>query len=143
MAHNICHALVDIDTLNASYYRSNCDRFIQHIDSIEMMVSQLLEPYKGSAFAIYHPSLSYFARDYGLKQLCLEHMGKENSVLTLKNTVDEARQNGVKVVFVQQEFNPRQVETFARELGADVVMINPLNYDWDSEIIDIAHAIAR
>ena len=67
-------------------------------------------------------------------------MGKENSAIVLKNVVDEAIDKDVKVVFVQQEFNPRQVETFARELGVDVVMINPLNYDWATEIIDIAHA---
>ena len=66
-----------------------------------------------------------------------------NSALTLKNTIDEAIDKGVKVVFVQQEFNPRQVATFARELDAEVVTINPLNYDWATEIIDIAHAIAR
>ena len=73
----------------------------------------------------------------------IENMGKENSAVALKNTVDEAIEHDVKVVFVQQEFNPRQVETFARELDAEVVKINPLNYDWATEIIDIAHAIAR
>ena len=143
MAQNMCRALIEIDSLNASYYQANCDKLIQRIDSVESVVSQLLAPYRGEAFAIYHPSLTYLARDYGLSQLCLENMGKENSALTLKNTIDEAIDKGVKVVFVQQEFNPRQVATFARELDAEVVTINPLNYDWATEIIDIAHAIAR
>ena len=143
MAQNICMALVELDTVHSAYYRANCDKLIQRIDSVDSVVSQVLEPCKGSAFAIYHPSLSYLARDYGLLQLCLENMGKENSAVALKNTVEEAIERDVKVVFVQQEFNPRQVETFARELNAEVVMINPLNYDWATEIIDIAHAIAR
>ena len=64
-------------------------------------------------------------------------------MLALRNRVDEAQNSGVKVVFIQQEFNPRQVETFARELDAEVITINPLNYDWAAEIINIAHAIAR
>ena len=143
MAQNICTALTEIDSIHSAYYQANCDRLMQRIDSVESVVSQVLEPCKGSAFAIYHPSLSYLARDYGLLQLCLENMGKENSAVALKNTVDEAIEHDVKVVFVQQEFNPRQVETFARELDAEVVKINPLNYDWATEIIDIAHAIAR
>ena len=143
MAQNICTALTEIDSIHSAYYQANCDRLMQRIDSVESVVSQVLDPCKGSAFAIYHPSLSYLARDYGLLQLCLENMGKENSAVALKNTVDEAIEHDVKVVFVQQEFNPRQVETFARELDAEVVKINPLNYDWATEIIDIAHAIAR
>ncbi|MBR5843502.1 MAG: zinc ABC transporter substrate-binding protein [Bacteroidaceae bacterium] len=143
MARNICRALTEIDADNASYYRANCDKLIQRIDSVDAVVEELLAPCRGMAFAIYHPSLSYLARDYGLSQLCLENMGKENSAMALKNTVDEAIEHGVKVVFVQQEFNPRQVETFARELNAEVVTINPLNYDWATEIINIAHAIAR
>ena len=143
MAQNICMALVELDTVHSAYYRANCDKLIQRIDSVDSVVLQVLEPCKGSAFAIYHPSLSYLARDYGLLQLCLENMGKENSAVALKNTVEEAIERDVKVVFVQQEFNPRQVETLARELNAEVVMINPLNYDWATEIIDIAHAIAR
>ena len=143
MAHNICSALSEIDSEYAGYYEDNCARLIQHIDSVERVVSSLLEPCRGTAFAIYHPSLSYLARDYGLLQLSLENMGKENSALALKKTVDEAIDNGVRVVFVQQEFNPRQVETFARELDAEVITINPLNYDWATEIINIAHAIAR
>ena len=143
MAQNICAALTELDAANATYYRANCDKLTQRIDSVEAVVAQLLEPCQGAAFAIYHPSLSYLARDYGLLQLCIENMGKENSAIVLKNVVDEAIDKDVKVVFVQQEFNPRQVETFARELGVDVVMINPLNYDWATEIIDIAHAIAR
>jgi zinc transport system substrate-binding protein len=135
--------LSEIDSEYAAYYEENCERLIQRIDSVESVVSTLLEPCRGTAFAIYHPSLSYLARDYGLMQLCLENMGKENSALALKKTVDKAIDNGVKVVFVQQEFNPRQVETFARELDAEVITINPLNYDWATEIINIAHAIAR
>lgn len=143
MARNICGALTELDADNAAYYANNYNQFIQHIDSVEAVVSSLLMPCRGETFAIYHPSLSYFAQDYGLKQLCLEQMGKENSALSMKESVDEARRAGVRVVFVQREFNPRQVETFAGELDAEIVMINPLNYDWDTEIIDIAHAIAR
>lgn len=143
MAHNIYVALMELDAAHASDYRSNYERLVQHIDSVDSVVTDLLEPYRGTAFAIYHPSLSYLARDYGLTQLCLENMGKENSALTMKNTVDEAMQSGVRVVFVQREFNPRQVETFARELDAEVVTINPLNYNCTTEIIDIAHALAR
>ena len=143
MAHNIYRALVELDAEGEEYYRDNYQRFVHHIDSVDSVVSEILAPVQGRAFAIYHPSLTYLARDYGVRQLCIEHSGKENSALSLMSVIDEARRCDVKVVFVQQEFDTRHVATFARELNADVVTINPLNYEWSNEIIDIAHAIAR
>ena len=46
-------------------------------------------------------------------------------------------------VFIQNEFNPEQVNTFAKEIGASVVVINPLAYDFIEEIKKVAYAIAE
>ena len=143
MARNICRALSEIDSEYAAYYEENCERLIQRIDSVESVVSTLLEPCRGTAFAIYHPSLSYMARDYGLQQIAIENAGKESSAHSMKNVIDEAREAGVEVVFVQREFNSQQVESFANELDCKIVTINPLNYDWAQEMIDIAYALAQ
>lgn len=143
MAENIYQALVEIDPTGKDYYKPRYEHLIQRIDSVDNVITQTLLPVKGKTFAIYHPSLSYLARDYGLHQLCIENMGKESSAFALKNIVEEARNKEVDVVFIQSEFNPRQVHTFAQELGAETVNINPLNYDWINEMITIAYAIAH
>lgn len=143
MAYNIYKALVDLDTLGREYYTVRYERLVERIDSVDNVMKQYLAPIEGSAFAIYHPSLSYFARDYGLHQLCIENMGKESSAFAMKNIVDKAREMGVEIVFVQAEFNPRQVATFAQELNAQTVEINPLNYDWINEMIKIAYVLAN
>ena len=57
--------------------------------------------------------------------------------------VDSARHVGVEVVFIQQEFDPRQAETFAREVGCRTEIINPLAYTWSEEIMRIADAFIR
>ena len=41
-----------------------------------------------NAFMIYHPALSYFARDYGLHQIPIEAGGKEPSPAHLKALID-------------------------------------------------------
>ena len=143
MAHNIYNVLCSLDTAGTAYYSNRYTTLIQRIDSVESVVSQLLAPIKGKAFAIYHPSLSYMARDYGLQQIAIENAGKESSVHSMKNVIDEAREAGVEVVFVQREFNSQQVESFANELDCKIVTINPLNYDWAQEMIDIAYALAQ
>lgn len=55
---------------------------------------------KGGKFAIRHPSLSYFARDYGLIQLPLEMEGKETTPKQLMERLEEikSQQPGVMVI---------------------------------------------
>lgn len=142
MARNMYEAFVELDPKGKDYYTSNYENLLGRIAKVDSVVSAVLDTVNGRAFAIYHPSLSYLARDYGVVQLCLENEGKETSALYLKQAVEAARACDVKVVFVQKEFNARQVETFASEINAHVVTINPLNYDWETEMINIAHAIA-
>jgi zinc transport system substrate-binding protein len=94
-------------------------------------------------FAIYHPSLTYFAHDYGIEQLCIEDNGKEPSPVHLKELINQCRSEQVKVVFVQQEFNTHNAEIIANELKAKLVTINPLNYNWQEEIIKIARNLKK
>ena len=53
-----------------------------------------------------------------------------------------AKEKNVKVIFIQQEFDAKQAESFAQEIGAKVVPINPLSYNWSEELLHIADAIA-
>ncbi len=142
IAKNMCDALVSIDPDGEKIYRQNYEELLSEITQVDSIMTDLLEPVAGSMFAIYHPALSYLARDYGLHQLSLEHNGKEASAASLKKAVDIARENKVNVIFIQQEFDAKQAETFARETGAKVISINPLSYHWSKELLHITHALA-
>ena len=142
IARNMYEAFVELDPKGRDYYRDNYERLLDRISEVDSTVTEVLGRVPGKTFAIYHPTLTYLAEDYGVVQLSLENAGKESSALYLKQVIDEARESGVSTVFVQREFNAKQVETFAAETGARVTIINPLNYDWDKEIIRIAYAIA-
>lgn len=75
--------------------------------------------------------------------MSVEHNGKEASAFSLKKTVDVAKENGVRVIFIQREFDAKLAEVFAKEIGAKIVPINPLNYNWSEEIIAIADALVE
>lgn len=47
------------------------------------------------------------------------------------------------MIFVQQEFDTRNAKLIADELGAGIVPINPLSYDWHEEMINVARALAK
>lgn len=142
IAQNTCQAFIKLDPENQEIYQAGYQRLIEEIDSTEAEMKQLLQPLAGTAFIIYHPALTYFAREFGLKQLCIELDGKEPSPAQLKQLLETATQSGAKVVFVQQEFDRKNAELIAKETGCRLVTINPLSYNWHDEMIRLATILA-
>ncbi len=81
-------------------------------------------------FMIFHPALTYLARDYGLEQISVERGGKEPSPAMLTHIIRQARQHDIPVIFIQQEFDLRSAQLISQETGAALVQINPLAYEW-------------
>ena len=66
-------------------------------------------------FVIYHPILTYFARDYQLEQLAIEEEGREPSAAQLKSLIERARKEKIKYCLIQAEFANRNTNTFIKE----------------------------
>lgn len=90
---------------------------------IEQMCNQASLPY----FIIYHPALTYIARDYNLEQVAIENEGKEPSAKHIAAIIDRARRDGIKRIFYQSEFPRSSVEIIAEDIGAEAVELNPLD----------------
>ena len=137
---NIYQALCELDTTHQADYKYRLDSLKQSIQQTDAETRRLLEN-ADSTFLIYHPALSYFARDYGLKQLSIEEGGKEPSPAQLKALIETCRREHAHTIFVQQEFDQRNAQLIADELGVSVVSINPLSYDWNEEMLNVANAL--
>ena len=140
LAENIYHALCKLDVSHQSYYKERLDSLKQAIQQTDQTIRELLQK-ADRTFLIYHPALSYFARDYGLKQISIEEEGKEPSPAQLKTLIETCRKENIHVIFVQQEFDIRNAQLIADELGVTIIPINPLSYDWPSEMINVAKAL--
>ena len=142
IAGNIMNALCTIDKGNEEVYieryKALC-RQIEHTDSL--IRQELATPGADRAFMIYHPALSYFARDYGLHQIPIEAGGKEPSPTHLRELINTCRDEKVHVIFVQPEFDRRNAEIIAKQTGTRVVDITPLSYDWEAEMLKTARAL--
>ena len=132
----------DLDSANEPYYKHRLDSLQQIIAQTDTEVRDRLQN-ADTTFLIYHPALSYFARDYGLKQISIEEGGKEPSPAHLKELIETCRRDNARVIFVQQEFDTRNARLIADELGITVVPINPLSYEWQEEMINVAKALAK
>ena len=140
IADNIYQALCELDSTHQADYKYRLDSLKQSIRQTDAETRRLLEN-ADSTFLIYHPALSYFARDYGLKQISIEEGGKEPSPAQLKKLIETCRNENVHTIFVQQEFDQRNAQLIAHELGIDIVSINPLSYDWTEEMLRTAKGL--
>ena len=142
IANNIFQALSEIDNEQTPYYQHRLDSLLQVIDNTGKEMDTLMEN-ADRTFLIYHPALTYFARDYGLNQISIEADGKEPSPAHLKELIQLCREEQPKIIFVQKEFDTRNAEIIAQELQVNVIPINPLSYHWNEEMINIAKALSN
>lgn len=144
IARNTYKALCQLDKENEAYYLARYDSLSQRIMHTDSIIRETLkEPGATQTFMIYHPALSYFARDYGLQQISIEEGGKEPSPAHLKELVDICRQADVRVIFIQPEFDHRNAEIIAKETRTRIVPIHPLSYDWEAEMQAVARELAN
>lgn len=143
MAANMLRALVDLDPEHTDEYNARYERMMHRLDSIDGVVDSALRNSGAHAFAIWHPSLSYFARDYGLHQIAVGQESRELSPGTMKDIIADAKADSVKVFFAQKAYDSRQAAGLSEEIGSEMVTIDPMAYDWENEIIKAAHALAR
>lgn len=141
-ANNICNALVNIDTANSKFYKENLNKFILLADSVDGKIREKLAGSEGKSFLIYHPALAYFARDYNLTQISIEQEGKEPSPANLSELIKTAKQKGIKTVLISKEFDTRNAEAIAREIGGKVEVFDPMAVNWPENMIHLAELIA-
>ena len=140
---NMLDDVVELDPENKAEYESNYRDFDRELSEFQDSIALRLQPVKGGAFVVWHPSLSYFARDYGLEQISLEYDGKEVPVKYLEKKVAYAVSRKPSVFFFQKGMDTNQAQAVNAQIGTRLVEINPLGYNWKYEIRKIADALSR
>ena len=92
---------------------------------------------------VFHPAWGYFAHAYGLKQVPIEIEGKDPKPAQLKKLIQHARENNIKVVFVQPQFSTKSAKLVAREIGGQVAFADPLAEDWMANLREVADKFQR
>lgn len=143
MADDIKQFLKKIYPDRALEFDSNHEQLVTTIGMVSARLDSLLEGHRGESFMIFHPALTYLARDYGLNQVSVEVDGKEPSPAQMKSFIDTGKSKGIHVIFVQREFDKRNAKTIANEIGAEVIEIDPLNGNWPETVLSIGEALSR
>lgn len=142
ISKNILNALKSSLPENAAIFEENYARFAAKIDSVSAQIERQLAPLQNRNILIFHPALGYYARQFKLTQIPLELDGKEPSPKHMKEIVDLAREQNIHVVFIQKEFDSENALQLAHEIGGEVMIIDPLEYNWEKQLLDITGKIA-
>lgn len=141
MASNMLAGLEEIDPDGSNYYRARHDSLVARLDSLDAAYARRLAGAEGMTFMVWHPSLSYFARDYGLRQIAVAADHRETSILSLQSTIDHAIDEGVTVFFEQNSYDPRLSATVKRHINATCATFNPLDYEWQKGLDTVVQTL--
>lgn len=141
MGREIYTSLIKLDSTHTDYYAQRYGLLQERLTQLEGKLRGLLSDLPSRAFVIYHPSLSEFAEEWGLEQLVVEEDSKDPTPQHIEEIIRRARESGVRVAFIQQEFDSKLIQSIASELGAETITINPLDGDWEKQLLQIAEAL--
>lgn len=143
MARHTCRVLSEANPSEAGYFQKRLEALDHRLDSLDRIVASRLAAGNTSAFFVWHPSLAYFARDYGLTQLAVGDAHKETSLPGLMEQVEHINRSDGGVFFFQRELDSRQCQVIAEETGLRMVEIDPMSADLETLIIDVTDALTK
>lgn len=132
-----------LDPGNAAEYKLNFQQLSDTLTAAETEVRAQLDTCATRAFMVWHPTLSYFARDYALEQIDVCADNKDVTPATMQAAIVKARANNVRVFFSQGYCDPRQAQTLAAETGAQIIDINLSGYDWLDQMKAVSRGLAQ
>ena len=128
---------------HAEDYRKNLADLESRIEGADRSIRKTLEPFRGKPIFVFHPAWGYFAAEYGLRQVAIQREGKDPSDRELTELEELARQEGVKVVFVQPEFASRAPAAIAQAIGGRVETLDPLCRDIIAGLLETTRKVAE
>lgn len=143
MARNMTRELQSIDPANAAEYNSRLLSLDTRLDSLDRSITERFAANPPKPFVVWHPTLSYFARDYGLEQIAVSDDNKEVSVGALRKVIDEAVSDSARIFFSQGYATPQQAQTITKGINGRRVDINLTDYDWETQIKKVVDELLR
>ncbi|MDI6885750.1 MAG: zinc ABC transporter substrate-binding protein [archaeon] len=143
IVENICDGLTELDPGCEAYYTANRDKYLQELDDVDAYIHERLDRFtKNRIFMTYHPAFGYFAEEYNLTQIAIEHKGKAPTPKVIQDCVDKARQYNLSYIYVAPQFATKDAEAIAQEIGGQIVFIDPLPRDYIANMRSIAASLS-
>jgi zinc transport system substrate-binding protein len=141
VAASVKELLCELKPERKSFYEQNFSSLSDTIDYYDKLATTLFSDCRGKSFMIYHPALGYLARDYNLNQISVETEGKEPNPSSMRDFIDKAGDENIRLIFIQKGFDTKNAGAIASEIGAELREIDPLDENWPQSVEEIITAM--
>lgn len=124
-------------------FSKNYKQLQDDLDQLDQELQIAFKPIQGKTMLVYHPAFGYLARDYGFTQEFIEIEGKEPSISDIKNIINQAKNEDIRVIFVQKQFSSDSARAIADNINGVVVEIDPLDADYFGNMKAMAQTISN
>ena len=124
-------------------YTEATGRLLERINKLDNYCATRIKAEGVEAMMIYHPAYTYYARDYGIEQIAIEHDGKEPSLRQTTALIEKAKEHGVKAILRQPQYSEDKVRAIANDADAEIITTDPLAEDILGEIERVTEIICR
>lgn len=127
MVKNIERGLISADSAGRSVYEANARSFQSELDALDGKIRLGLANCRLRDLIISHQFLDYFAARYTLKAHALSGLEPEEpTAKRLAELIELGKRLGIKYLFAEPGINLRALEVLARELGAKILPLDPI-----------------
>lgn len=136
IVERIRDALSNKDPQHATRYHARTEDLIRRLTELDAQFTQGLRGCTQTSFITSHAAFGYLADEYGLTQIGIAGLSPEAepSPQALGEIADVAKTHKIKYIFFETLVDPRLANTLAEEVGAQTLVLNPLEGMSDQDI---------
>jgi zinc transport system substrate-binding protein len=131
-------SLIAVDPDRKVVYESNANSFMSQLDSLDTDFRSKLSQCKQKEVVTSHNFLQYLSREYSFVSIPINGISPESepSAKTLAELSDLIKTKNIRYIFTETLASTKLSETLAKEVGAQVLTLNPIEGLSDQDIND-------
>jgi zinc transport system substrate-binding protein len=135
---NIKEGLIKADPANKDYYEANYKTYAEKFDKLDQSFKETLSPLENKSIVVSHEAYGYLCTAYGLTQVGIEGLtpDSEPDPARMAEVIDFVKENKVKTIFFEELVSPKVAEAIAKETGAKIQVLSPVEGLSDQEVKD-------
>lgn len=124
----IADGFKEIDPQNINTYSANEQMLLKRLDALDADYKKGLTACQKHDIITSHAAFAYLADRYNLRQVAVAGLSPnaEPSAQQISDVASFAKKNNIKYIFFESLVSPKLSETIAKEVGAQTLVLNPL-----------------
>jgi zinc transport system substrate-binding protein len=136
MAERTAEVLSGADPEGSDLYARNAEAYVAELSTLSSEMAEGLASCESNVIVTSHRAFEYLAQRFGLVQIPIAGISPEvePSAQALEAVADAARENGVQVIFFEENLPADLAETIASEIGATTDVLDPVETLSDEQL---------